>query len=68
MKKGLKFTRGERQLKRILETPLLPQGKATVAVSSEAVDTIKALKRTGYDEHRVQRAAGGQHLCPAAGA
>ncbi len=54
MKIGLKFTRGERQLKRILETPLLPQGKATVAVSSEAVDTIKALKRTGYDVFEIE--------------
>ena len=54
MKKGLKFTRGERQLKRILETPLLPQGKATVAVSSEAVDTIKTLKRIGYDVFEIE--------------
>lgn len=40
-----KKSKGERTLKRILETPLLPQGKATVAVSAEAAETIEALEK-----------------------
>ncbi len=40
-------------MKRILETPLLPQGKATVAVSAEAEETIKALEKMGIDVFKV---------------
>lgn len=42
-------TKGERALKRILKTPLLPQGRATVAVSGEANKAIEALKKTGVE-------------------
>ncbi len=40
-------------MKRILKTPLLPCGKATVAVSCEATETIKALKKIGVDVFKV---------------
>lgn len=40
-------------MKRILETPLLPQGKATVAVSAEAAETIEALEKAGVEVFRV---------------
>lgn len=36
-------------MKKPLETPLLPQGKATVAVSKNAVKVISALKRTNTE-------------------
>lgn len=41
-------------MKRILETPLLPQGKATVAVSAEAAETIEALEKAGVEVFRVR--------------
>lgn len=41
-------------MKRILETPLLPQGKATVAVSAEAAETIEALEKAGVEIFRVR--------------
>lgn len=40
-------------MKRILKTPLLPCGKATVAVSCEAADTIKALEKIGVEVFKV---------------
>lgn len=46
--------KGERTLKRILETPLLPQGKAAVAVSAEAEETIAALEEKGVEVFRVK--------------
>ena len=36
-------------MKRILKTPLLPCGRATVAVSCEATETIKSLENMGLD-------------------
>ena len=36
-------------MKKTLETPLLPQGKATVAVSKNALKVISALKRTNTE-------------------
>ena len=36
-------------MKKTLETPLLPQGKATVAVSGNAVKIISALKNTNTE-------------------
>lgn len=40
-------------MKRILKTPLLPCGKATVAVSCEATDTIEALEKIGVKVFKV---------------
>lgn len=40
-------------MKRILETPLLPQGKATVAVSAEAKETITALEKLGVEVFKI---------------
>lgn len=42
-------------MKRILKTPLLPQSKATVAVSEEAKSTIPALKKIGIDVFTVKK-------------
>lgn len=42
-------------MKRILETPLLPQKKATVAVSVEAEDTVTALEKNGIDVFKVRK-------------
>lgn len=41
-------------MKRILETPLLPQSKATVAVSADAKETITALERIGVEVFRIK--------------
>ncbi len=42
-------------MKRILKTPLLPQNKATVAVSEESKSTISALKKIGIDVFTVKK-------------
>ncbi len=40
-------------MRRILKTPLLPQGKATVAVSADATETIAALEKAGVEVFKV---------------
>lgn len=41
-------------MKRILKTPLLPQNKATLAISAEAENTISSLEKLGYETFKIK--------------